>query len=515
MVSFMVRDLRGSGRTLWMLFACLLLGVTLIAASGGLLHQVRGGLLADTRALFGGDVEVSQRAPLSAEELTWLQDNGTVSLLIELRTMLVTEDGRSQVVELQSFDNHYPLYGEVVLDPPLPLQQVLTRRDGIWGAAIDPLLAERLNLQVGQRVRVGGLTVELRALVVRQPDRSLSADWRGPPVLLSAQALAQSGLLQPGSLLDYEYRVRTDQNLDRWRSQLAAAFPTADWEVRTFQDRSRRIGEVLNQLGSALLLIGFSALFIGGLGVANSVHSYLQSKLATLATLRALGMGEGRVARLYLGQILLLAGAASLTGAVLGGTLALAGAALAAQRLPLAPTLLELGGPLAVAILFGLLTALTFTLPALGRAMAVTPAALFRGIDAAAAPTPPLYRRLTAGSGLLTAGLMVIVLPQPLFGLGFLAVTLMLLGLLEGVVRLLRRGALGLSRRQVLAGRFQWRLALANLYRPGTPLRPTLLSLGSALTLLVASTLVVAALLKTINDTIPARAPALVFYDMV
>lgn len=301
----------------------------------------------------------------------------------------------------------------------------------------------------------------------------------------------------------------------RQRADLAATFPEADWEVRTFRERSQRLGEVLDQVGSALLLIGFSALFIGGLGVSNSVHAYLQSKLATLATLRALGMREGRVARLYLGQVLLLAGLASLAGAVLGRGLALAGATLAAARLPLAPTLLALGAPLAVAMLFGLLTALTFTLPALGRALAVSPTALFRGIDASPVPTSPRYRRLTLASGLLTAGLMVVALPQPLVGLGFLGVTLMLLALLEGVVQLLRRGALHLSRRQVLAGRFQWRLALANLYRPGTPLRPTLLSLGSALTLLVASTLVVAALLRTLNDTIPEQAPALIYYDVV
>ena len=41
-----------------------------------------------------------------------------------------------------------------------------------------------------------------------------------------------------------------------------------------------------------------------------------------------------------------------------------------------------------------------------------------------------------------------------------------------------------------------------------------LLSLGTALTLLVASSLVIAALLHTLNDTVPARAPALVFYDI-
>ena len=514
MYKFIFRDLRGSGRSLWVLCVCLLLGVTLIAASGGLLRQVRDGLLADTRALFGGDVEISQHAPLQPEELNWLQRHGEVSLVIELRTMLRTSDNRSQVVELQSFDEHYPLYGEVSLQPPQPLAEVLSLRDGVWGAAFDPVLGNRLGLNVGDRVSIGQLSVELRARIERQPDRSLSADWRGPPLILSAQALAATGLVQPGSLLDYEYRIKTEQDLDPWRAALNAAFPEANWEVRTFTERSQRLGTVLDQLGSVLLLIGFSALFIGGLGVSNSVHAYLQSKLNTLAILRALGLRENRLARLYLAQILILAGGASLLGAVLGGGLALAGAALVAGRLPLAPAVLPLLWPSIMATLFGLLTALTFTLPALGRAMTVTPAALFRGTDTASDTIPARYRYLTLVAGLLTVAAVLIALPQPGFGLGFFAVTLGLLVLLEGLIRLLRYGAKRLGSSPLVRGQFQWRLALANLYRPGNPLRPLLLSLGSALTLLVAMTLIVAALLKTIHETLPDRAPTLVFYDI-
>lgn len=515
MLEFTLRDLRGgSSRTLWVFCACLMLGVTLIAASGGLLQQVRDGLQADSRALFGGDLEISQRGPLDAEELAWLRSNGEVSLLIELRTMLRTPDGRSQVVELQSVDERYPLYGELTLAPDQALEQALAERGGSRGVAIDPVLAQRLDLAVGDRVELGDLSVVVRALIERQPDRSLRADWRGLPVLIDSDALTATGLIQPGSLLDYEYRVRVDGDVNDWRSALVRAFPDADWEVRTFAERSQRIGEVLGQVGSVLLLIGFSALFIGGLGVANSAHAYLQSKLSTLATLRALGLRERRLAGVYLGQIVLLAGLSSLAGALLGGGLALAGMALAAERVPLATDLLALAQPLGVALLFGLLTALTFALPALGRALSVSPAALFRGIDGNRTATPAVWWAATAVVALLTLGLVLVALPQPLFGLGFVAIALLLLALLEGLIRLLGGGARRLADGPLLAGRFQWRLALANLYRPGTPLRPTLLSLGSALTLLVASTLVVAALLRTIDATIPERAPALVFYDI-
>ena len=114
-------------------------------------------------------------------------------------------------------DESYPLYGEVELTPRLSVVDAVADRGGTYGAAIDPVLATRLDLAPGDRVDIGGLSVEVRALIVRQPDRGLSADWRGPPVLIASDALAASGLVQPGSRLEYEYRVKIDGDPDPWR----------------------------------------------------------------------------------------------------------------------------------------------------------------------------------------------------------------------------------------------------------------------------------------------------------
>ncbi|HUF80716.1 MAG TPA: hypothetical protein VMN03_06245 [Burkholderiales bacterium] len=508
------RDLRGSGRSLWIFCACLALGVTLIAGSGGLFRQVSSGLLSDTRALLGGDLEVRDRAPLRNEELAWIRARGELSLLVEIRTMLRASDRPAQIAELQSFDERYPLSGEVELRPASPLRAALAMRGGRWGAAIDPALAERLGVTVGDAIEIGDLAVNVRALIVRQPDRSLRADWNGPPVLIAADALQATGLVQPGSRLAYRYRIKTSEDPAAWRAAFAAAFPDARWEVHTFTERSDRLAEILGQIASGLLLIGFSALFVGGLGVFNSVHAYLQAKLATIATLRALGLRDGRLAAVYLTQILMLAGATSLAGAALGGALALAGTAVAAESLPLAPALAELAVPMALSWLFGVATALGFALPAAGRALSVPPGALFRGIDAAATRTPAAWWLWTAVAAAAIAALVLLTVPDPRFGLGFVIVVALLLALLEGVVRALRLLAPRIAAHPLLATRFELRLALANLYRPGSALRPCLLSLGSALTLLVASTLVVGALLRTVNETLPERSPAMVFYDV-
>ena len=513
LLSLAWRDLRGGGRTLWVFCACLTLGVALIAASGGLYRQVSASLLADTRALFGGDLEVRVRAPLAEDMLEWMRARGAVSRLIEFRTMLITDTGEAQLVELQSVDDAYPLYGTLRFAPELALAEATAERDGRHGVVLDRVLAERLAVKPGDRIELGDASLEVRALIVRQPDRSLRADWSGPPVLISAAALDATGLLRPGSRPAYRYRVRAEET-DAWRAAFFDAFPDSEAEVRTFLERNARLGEVLGQIGSGVLLIGFSALFIGGLGVFNSVQAYLQGKLGTLATLRALGLRDGRLAAVYLLQILILGGASAVFGALLGGVLALVGSGLVAERLPLSGDWAMLVAPLAMAALFGVVIALLFALPALGRALTVNPAALFRGVLGVVTHTPARAWWLTAGCGLVAAALLLVAMPDPLFGLAFIGALLLVLALLEGGVRLLRTLARRLAGHPALAGRFALRIALSGLYRPDSPLRPTLLSLGSALTLLVASTLVVHALLLTIEETVPERAPALVFYDI-
>jgi putative ABC transport system permease protein len=510
------RDLRASGRRLWIFFACLVLGVSLVTAGGGLYRQVADGLLRDARLIFGGDVEVETARPLPPEALAWMQARGTVSRVVELRTMLRTEAGRAQLIELQSADAAYPLYGQVVLNPASALDDALAWRDGRWGAALDAALARRLGMQPGDVISIGDLDLVVRAVIVRQPDRSLRADWGAAPVLVAEGALRATGLVQPFSRVEYDYRVRLDParepSAPAWRDAFLAAFPALEAEARSFDERSDRMAEVVGQIGSGLLLIGFSALFIGGLGVFNSVQAYLQGKLTHLATLRALGLREARLAGFVLLQVLLLAAGAGAVGVVVGSALALAGAGLAAGSLPVGLLGSGLVAPALVAWGFGVLTALAFSVPALGRALSVSPAALFRGVEGATLRTPRGAWALTAVLAVATLALLVLALPDPRFGLAFVVATVAVLAVLDMATRGLRQALARLQPGAALP--LPLRLALANLQQPHSPLRTALLSLGSALTLLVACALVVAALLRTVNETVPQQAPALVFHDV-
>lgn len=515
LLEFAWQDLRASGRSLWVFCACVFLGVTLVAATGGLYRMVNQGLLADTRVMLGGDVEVESDAPLPDAVLAWMRERGDISLVTELDTMLGTESGEFLRVELQAMDAAYPLYGQLTLQPGVPLATATGHAGDEWGVALDPVLADNLGLAVGDQVYVGSLAIRVRALVLRQPDRALTAEWRGAPVLLSAAALAQTGLVQAGSIVDYNYRVRTSMAASAWRDAFYDAFPGESWEVRTFENRGRRVAERLGQLASGLLIIGFSTLFIGGLGVFNSIQAYLRSKLGTIATLRSLGLRKRRLALVYLLEVGMMSGLAGLAGALAGAALALSGAAAVAAELPMSTAVDSLALPLLIAICFGLLTAYAFAFPAIGRALSVDPAMLFRGTTATTKQQPLAWWLASLVCGVLITALVLLTLPDRLFGAGFMITVGLLLLLLDGVVRGVRALAGRLDAQPMLSGHFDLRLALANLHRPGTPLRATLLSLGSALTLLVACAMVVTSLVRTINDTIPEESPALVLYDII
>ncbi|MDM8179288.1 MULTISPECIES: ABC transporter permease [Marinobacter] len=521
MLKFAITDLRSRISALKVFLACLILGVTLVAATASLYRVIEQSLLADTRMLLGGDVELDASEPLPSDVIDWVGRTGTLSLVREFDTIVSGESGDGFFrAEILIPDEAYPLYGELQLTPDQSRAELTARKDGRWGAVIDPLLAERLGQTIGDQIEIGAATFRISGLIQKQPDRRLNANWRGLPIMISEQAVEATELIRPGSRVDYEYRVKTDQNLDTWLADFEQAFPEPNWDTTTFAERSQRIAERLDQIATALILIAFTTLFIGGVGVANSIHAYLDEKLGTIATLQTLGLRRKPLVAIYLLQIGLLGSLAGLIGGGIGlgfsaVAISLAGDAYALSGPEGAGGWLSLWFvPLLLSWLFAVLTAYVFALPALARALAASPAGLFRGQVQAARNEPRTWRIASYVLLAIYISATLFWLPSPQLGFLFLLAVVVLWALLEGIIKGLRRGAKALENSGFADRKFARRLALANLHRPDSPLRATLLSLGTALTLVVACTLMVTTLLRALETTIPAESPALILYEV-
>ena len=382
---FALREMRGGLRGFAVFIACIALGVAAIAGVGSFARSLGDGLAREGRVILGGDVSFSlMPREATAAERAFLDDNGRVSAAATLRAMARAPSGESALVEIKAVDAAYPLFGQVALEPAGNLADALAERDGAFGAAADPALLARLNLERGARVTVGAATIELRAVLKTEPDKLAGGIGFGPRLLISEAALRATGLIQPGSLVRWHYRLRlpdSDAN-DRAANAVVAAseqqFPDAGWEVRTRANASPALGRNIERFTQYLTLVGLTALLVGGVGVANAVKHYLDRRREVIATLKSLGATGGRVFAIYLTEVMLLAAVGTAIGLVVGAILpfAVSGAFGSVIPLPIEPALHR--GELALAVLYGFLTALAFALWPLGRAHDVPVSALYR-----------------------------------------------------------------------------------------------------------------------------------------
>src|SRR5262249_8146323 len=157
-----------------------------------------------------------------------------------------------------------------------------------------------------------------------------------------------------------------------------------------------------------LTLVGLATLLIGGVGVANAVASHLARNRDTIATLKALGAGGGRIFAIYCTEILAVALFAALIGPRTGAALPFVITGLFGALIPLPVEPQIDPQAIALALAYGVLTALALSLWPLGRAHDIPAGTLFRDQVAGGRSWPRV--RYIAGSGAIVIALAALAI---------------------------------------------------------------------------------------------------------
>ncbi len=485
-----LRDFRGGFSGFWIFLACLALGLAAITGVGSLSRSLAEGLMQQGRIILGGDLsfELVQREA-SAKEKSFLFARGRLSEIALMRAMARRPDGQAALVEIKAVDAAYPVNGAVGLAPVQDLKDVLVEHDGVYGIAADPALLARLELRQGEEFKIGGQTFALRAILTSEPDKLAGAIGFGPRVLMSEAGLRATGLLQPGSLVKWVYRLSLPRGVevDSAAAAVRAAFPSAGFEIRSWKNVSPQFTRDLDRFTQFLTLVGLSSLLIGGVGVANAVHGFVERKRETIATLKALGAPGGFVFSMMLAEVSAMAAIAMAAGVAFGVTLPFGLKAAFGSLLPfpLAPSIFP--REIAAGLLYGILTTLAFSLLPLGHAHDAPVSALFRDEVAPASIWPRRRYLLMLLASAIGLGLSVVVLAADRrLALIYLAAAIGGFIVLRAAAALIMAAA----RKFPHPRRVELRLAVGNLYRPGALTPSIVLSLGLGLTLIVALALI-------------------------
>ncbi len=523
-VSLGLRELRGGLAGFRVFLVCLILGVGGIAVVGSVTAAIERGLGAEGREVLGGDVSVAYSYRFAeADERAWLAARGTVSEIVDLRSMLGGADAESEraLAQVKGIDGAYPLAGSVTLAEGESLAEALAPRvtaDGpVYGLVTETVLVERLGLSSGDRVRLAGRIFEFRGILATEPDRASGGFALGPRVIVLTEGLRAAGLMGPGTLFSALYRLRLDgpADLDALEDEFSAAFPEGGGRWRDRRNAAPGVQRFVTRLGAFLTLIGLAALAVGGVGVGAAVRGYLDRKTRTIAALRTIGAGAGEIFAAYALQVGVIAGIGITAGLLLAaGLVALAGPMLA-SGLPVPAEFSVYPRPLAVAGLYGVLTAALFTLWPLARLRELRPAMLFREMGEGGARLPRRWM-------LVVLGLIALALVAAVVGLsGAPRLATWVIGAIAaGFVALramawaARRLARRLAHAQALRHQPGMRLALGAIGAPGGQTGDVVLALGLALGVLAAIGQIDANLQRLIRAQLPESSPAFFFVDI-
>jgi putative ABC transport system permease protein len=549
----LARESRGARGRLAFFILCLAIGVAAVVAVAGISGSLDDGIRLEARQLLAADLAIRGSRPLPAGyDLGVSGLRGLAATTVKETVTVVAappdaqgRPGRSQLVELKAVAGEYPFYGRLVLRPDRPLAALLDDHSAV---VAEELLA-RLHLRPGATLRLGGQDFGIAGVVVSEPDRVTLSVALGPRVFLSQAGLARTSLEGLGSRFTYRTLLEVPPGTSAAELQDAAErlkqhlpAPASFYRVETWRDAQPALRENLSRIERFLGLVALLSLFIGGIGVTQSVRAWLAGRLDPIAVLKCLGVRPREVFLLYLGQAALLGLAGSLAGAAAGLGVQLLLPHLFPDLVPRG--LVHFWQPAALlrGLGLGVGVALLFSLHPLSAVLRVPPVRVLRR------EAEPLPRHPWVSAGTLVAlagGVLAFASFQARswrLGLQFTAALALAAAALAGAALLLIRGVRRLPRglfekkgalprdpsrgsgrpRDPARGsgrpramvRLSLRQGIAALARPGAETVGAIVALGLGVVVILAMSLVERRLSRQFTRELPADAPTLYLVDV-
>ncbi len=538
-----MRELRNSLKHFRILFICLVLGVASVAIVQSLSKGITDSIRYDGRYILGGDVALrTLYQPVSKAQMNFLRTIGPVSVTMETRAMARRVDGsKSILVDLKAVDPFYPLYGTTDFvdenDKPIMFKgdkgewRKATPQDivlpesianfeagkSLWGVAVAEEILQRLDLHIGDTLKLGEQNFRIRGIIDHEPDRLGSPKFSiSPRIMMSYYTIDDTGLAKKGSQLYYDHRlilpmVKNLKDLEAVKNKIVAAYPKSDWQGRTFLDAAPGMRKAVKRLNVFLTLMSLTSLLIGGIGIANAVAAYLQRKYNTIACFKCVGANHKLIFWIYFLQIFIISIPAILLGVALGAAIPQAIAPLLTDRLSLSNKIGFYPDILCTSALFGFLILSMFIIWPVAKACKVRVAELFRSRITSASGIPAIKYIVSIIILVEALGLLLFNVIDNhrilLYFIIFSVISLAVFAILSFVIKKLAK----IFRKQKNPA---IRMAIANLYRPSNTTTAVLMSMGFAMAVMVMIAMIETNFKMALQQDVEKDTPAFYFMDI-
>ncbi len=308
-LKYALKDLSRNYHKISSIIVTLFISLFILSAIFTIEDSLKKELNDNAKALLGGDLEIDyNRNAGNLDLVNQVKEFATVSQIIEFSTMLSTtgrDKNKSLFTRIKTVDENYPLYGNVAYEPIGAYERMQKEP---YSILINESLSKTLNIKINEKVKVQDKNFTVIGIIKSVPDVSgfvAFGDW----ALAGKQTLEILKLNGIGSFLNYEYKVKFNEKdkPEEIEQRIKKIFKDDQKVKLRFPENSASgIKRIINNFSQFLSLVSISAMLIAGIGVANTLLSFINQNNMSIAVRKAVGFYSSNIKTLYYLQLFIL-----------------------------------------------------------------------------------------------------------------------------------------------------------------------------------------------------------------
>ena len=306
---YALKDLSRNYKKISSIIITLFISLFILSAIFTIEDSLKKELNDNAKTLLGGDLEIDyNRNQGNLKLIEKIQEFSTISHMIEFSTMVSTtsqETNKSLFTRIKTVDENYPLYGSVDYEPIGAFDRMHNEANTIL---INESLSKNLDIEINDKIKVQDQLFTIIGIVKSVPDVSgfvAFGDW----ALAGKQTLEILKLNSIGSFLNYEYKVKFNENdnAESIEKRIENIFKDDQKvKLRYPENSASGLKRIINNFSQFLSLVSISAMLIAGIGIANTLLSFINQNNMSIAVRKAVGFYSGNIKSLYYLQLLIL-----------------------------------------------------------------------------------------------------------------------------------------------------------------------------------------------------------------
>ena len=505
-----IRDSRKDRSKLFLFMSSIILGVAALVAINSFNDNLVRDIDTQSKSLLGADMTVGGNKPIPEALLASLDSlTSEKSSEVELFSMsYLPSKGESQFVRLKSLTGDFPYYGKLITEPASASTSYKTGKY----ALVDDGMMLQYGLDVGDSIKLGAITFPIHGRLMNAFGSMDAGTSFAPSVYIAGAQMSATGLIQPGSLVNYKnyYKVENDIDLDKWKKDRKSQFRNEAMRVTTIEDQRENLQEAFSNLNNFLNIVALISLLLACIGVASSVLIYIKTKVQSIAILRCLGMKGEEAFMVYFLQIFVLGGLSVIFGIAIGSVIQFVLPMVLKGFLPYEVIMTISPSAIIKGFLMGILSTTLFALGPLLGVKDIAPLKALRISDEPLKPNPLrwiIYGLIVLSIAGFLYSLTGSFVDAGIFTLSILAAFLVLFGVAKLVTWCVRKFF-------PQNASFVLRQGLSNLYRPNNQTQTLIVSIGLGTAILTLLFILQGLILGNVEDMGAGNQPNMIVFGI-